>query len=54
MKHTIGIIGGSGYVGFSIANYLKNDYKIKILDIFPPPQMTDSSVSYKYCDILKF
>lgn len=49
---TIGIIGGSGYIGSSVAKRL-NDFEIKILDINPPERELRKSVKFENCDIRK-
>lgn len=51
MEYKIGIIGGSGYIGTSLARHLKKDYKIKILDIRDPPNDLKCKIDYTYCDI---
>lgn len=47
----IGIIGGSGYIGHSLAKYLRARFKVKILDIARPRGLED--IDYAYCDVRK-
>ena len=37
-KSKIGIVGGSGYIGSMLAEYLSDRYKVKILDKSPYPK----------------
>ena len=53
MKCKIGIVGGSGYIGFSLAKILKNKYEVKLLDIKNPPMDIKGNIEYNYCDITK-
>lgn len=53
-KYTIGITGGSGYIGSSLASYLAKFYNIKLLDIKEPKREFDSSISYSPCDIRNY
>ena len=32
MKHKCLIIGGAGFIGYNLSNYLKNDFEIDIID----------------------
>jgi nucleoside-diphosphate-sugar epimerase len=43
------IVGGSGYIGFSLAKYLSNHFEVKILDMKKPSE--PGSYEYAYCDI---
>jgi len=49
--YTIGIVGGSGYVGFSLAQYLSSKYSIKIVDI-KPPIILPPNCTFFQCDII--
>jgi nucleoside-diphosphate-sugar epimerase len=51
MSYTIGITGGSGYVGDHLARHLQKKYKIKILDVKPPSNDLKEKVEYVRCDI---
>jgi len=52
-SHRIGILGGSGFVGFSLAKHLSSIFDIKILDIKEPK---DKSINFVYesCDIRNY
>jgi UDP-glucose 4-epimerase len=50
VTYKIGITGGSGYVGYSLAKYLSNNFEIKILDV-KSPQKVESKITYVFCDI---
>jgi len=47
-KHIIGILGGSGFVGFSLAKHLSSTFDIKILDVREPK---DESLVFEFCDV---
>jgi UDP-glucose 4-epimerase len=47
-KHIIGILGGSGFVGFSLAKHLSSTFDIKILDVREPE---DKSLAFEFCDV---
>jgi UDP-glucose 4-epimerase len=47
-KPTVGIIGGSGFIGFSLAKHLSPAFNVKILDVREPK---DKSFAFKFCDI---
>jgi len=49
----IGITGGSGYVGFSLARYLSRSFKVKILDI-EKPQKIQEIFDHTYCDVRRY
>jgi len=51
MVYKIGIVGGSGYIGSSLAEHLSNNFHVKILDIKEPPKSVKSKVDYTFCDI---
>ena len=51
VKEKIGIVGGSGYIGFSLARHLSNLYRIKIIDVKKPPEKLMDKLDYVYCDI---
>jgi len=43
------IVGGSGYIGFSLAKYLSNHFEVVILDMKRPSE--PGGYEYAYCDI---
>lgn len=54
MNETIGITGGTGYIGFSLANSLPKSYNIKLLDIKAPRGKLPENVSYQKFDVRNF
>lgn len=50
----IGVIGGSGFIGASVAGYLANTFAVRILDIKQPPTSLQRKVDYVYCDIRNY
>lgn len=53
-KYRIGIVGGSGFVGGSLAKHFSRNFKAKVLDVKPPSYKLESNVSYEYCDIRSY
>lgn len=52
-KYKIGIVGGSGFVGYSLAKHLASSFDVKILDVKKPKEML-ISLEYEYCDIRNY
>lgn len=52
-KHRIGIVGGAGFVGFSLAKHLSSAFDVKVLDVKKPVRKIDG-LTFKPCDIRKF
>jgi UDP-glucose 4-epimerase len=50
-KNVIGILGGSGFVGFSLARYLSSSFDVKILDVREPE---NKSFAFEFCDIRNY
>lgn len=48
----IGIVGGSGFIGYSLAKYLSNEYDVRILDVVPPP--SKGRFEFQKCDIRNY
>lgn len=48
---SLGITGGSGFVGSSLAEHLCDSFNISLLDVRPPSQKFESRVSFHECDI---
>jgi len=48
--YKIGITGGSGFVGHSLAKHLSRNFCVKILDIRNPPSISNK-IEYNPCDI---
>jgi UDP-glucose 4-epimerase len=54
-SYKIGIVGGSGYIGSALADYLSKTFQVKILDRSPlRKEIANKSIEYKFCDILNF
>jgi len=51
-KYRIGIVGGAGFVGFSLAKHLSSIFDVKILDVKGPANML-SNMAFEPCDIRK-
>ena len=49
----IGIVGGSGFIGFSLAKYLSSTFEVKVIDLLEPKNTIDG-VTFESCDIRKF
>ena len=52
-KNRIAVIGGGGFVGFSIAKHLSTIFDVKILDIKQPVNMPKNMV-FESCDIRRY
>jgi len=50
----IGIVGGSGFIGSTLAAHLSRSFVIKILDIKPMPKDLEGKVEYHRCDVRKY
>lgn len=48
----VAVVGGSGFVGYSLANHLKKSFLVRIVDKRPPPSI--EGFDYQQCDITKF
>ncbi len=49
--YEIAILGGSGYIGSSLAKYLSNSFRVKVLDTNPVPDSIRQTVQFEFCDI---
>lgn len=49
--HKIAIVGGSGYIGSVLSDYLSKTFKVKVLDKKPPPKELRGNIEYQECDI---
>lgn len=52
-RYRIGIIGGAGFIGFSLAKYFSQRFEVKILDIRKPRDRIDN-VMFEICDIRSY
>jgi nucleoside-diphosphate-sugar epimerase len=53
-NYVIGITGGSGFIGFSLAKHLVRFYNIKLLDIKVPEQGFNTGVRFQQCDVRNY
>ena len=54
LKYKIGIIGGAGFIGASLARHLIKNFQVKLLDVRPPPKNLEEAANYYYCDIRNY
>jgi len=52
-EYKIGIVGGSGFIGFSLAKHLSSFLRVKILDVKEPKNKL-KSLTFELCDIRNF
>lgn len=50
----MGITGGTGYVGSSLAKHLVKSFDVKLLDIKSPKQKFQGNASFQLCDVRNF
>lgn len=50
----IAVVGGSGYIGSTIASRLTNVFEVKVVDKAPLPKSLEGAVTYQQCDITKY
>jgi len=50
----IGVVGGSGFIGGSLANYLGRKFEVRVLDVIPPQFQSGDHVSFHRCDIRQY
>ena len=53
-KYDVAIVGGSGFIGSSLAMHLSKIFKIKVIDQKPPPETLEGKVDFSSCDIRKY
>lgn len=53
-KRLIGITGGSGFIGSSLATFLSQYYDVRLLDVKPPNFQLKDNISFNLCDIRNF
>jgi UDP-glucose 4-epimerase len=51
MKYRIGVVGGSGFIGSSLAGYLSGNFYVRVLDVREPPEGVRGMVDYVFCDV---
>jgi UDP-glucose 4-epimerase len=54
LKHRIGIVGGAGFVGASIARHFVENFGVKILDVKKPPKDLEKIVDFAHCDVSNY
>ena len=55
MTCRIGITGGSGYIGSSLAkHFLKSSFSVKLLDICKSNTLSNRKISFQRCDIRNY
>lgn len=55
LKHNrIGIVGGAGFIGRSLAKHLSKSFKVKILDVQRPSKDLEDSVAHAHCDVRNY
>jgi UDP-glucose 4-epimerase len=54
LKHRIGIIGGAGFVGASLARHFVENFEVTILDVKPLQKDLEEVVTYTYCDVRNY
>ena len=52
-EYKIGIVGGSGFIGFSLAKHLSSFLRVKILDVKEPKNKL-KNLTFELCDIRNF
>lgn len=53
MKKTIGITGGSGYLGSSLSARIANSFNVKLIDVKAPNKI-QNNVYFEQCDVRKY
>ena len=54
MRETVvGIVGGSGYIGSALADYLSGKFVVKVIDK-NPPRNHKHKIKYQQCDIVQY
>jgi nucleoside-diphosphate-sugar epimerase len=54
MKWTIGITGGTGYIGSSLAKKLAESFDVKLIDIREPKEKLHGNICFQQCDIRSY
>lgn len=53
IKHKIGIVGGSGFIGLALAEYLTKSFQVKVVDK-NLPKAVSKNIEFERCDIRKY
>jgi UDP-glucose 4-epimerase len=54
IKHKLGITGGSGYIGSSLAKHFAESFDVKLIDVNEPKEKFQENVSFQKCDIRNY
>lgn len=54
VRYDIGIVGGSGFVGSSLARHLSRSFKVKVLDKTHFPASVDGVADFQCCDVTDY
>jgi len=52
-NYTVGVVGGSGFIGFSLAKHLSSIFNVKVLDV-REPENNLKDLSFEQCDIRNY
>ena len=50
----VGITGGAGYIGSSLAKHLAGSFNVKLLDVKPPKKRLPRNISFQLCDVRNY
>jgi nucleoside-diphosphate-sugar epimerase len=50
----VGITGGAGYIGTSLARHLVRSFNVKLLDIKAPEKKLQENISFQLCDVRNY
>jgi nucleoside-diphosphate-sugar epimerase len=50
----IGIVGGAGFIGLTLARHLSKSFRVKILDRKSMPRDLEGKLEYEQCDVQKY
>jgi nucleoside-diphosphate-sugar epimerase len=50
----VGITGGAGYIGSSLAKHLVRSFNVKLLDVKAPKQKLQGNISFQLCDVRNY
>lgn len=53
-KWVVGITGGSGYVGSSLAKHFATSFNVKLLDVREPKQELQGNICFQQCDVRNY
>jgi len=53
-KSAVAIVGGSGFIGSSLARHFSGSFEIRVLDNKPLPKDLEGKIDFQHCDILNY